>query len=343
MVDSEEDNQPRRSPLMRAVGAICIEHTEIKPLHAAILLPLLSGVPMRSYQGVVLFVDMLGFSALTRGKLKLTAAELHPWNVNPDGEFPNQILATKIIIAFRQVLAKTKKKYGQIKVAQLSDCAFLWSPDAALVAKAGKFLLREATSTGLLCRGGLAYGDIHEPDKLNHSLGAFVVGDAVTRAATSESMGKGMRVFTDSDTAAYFSANCSQERFKELENPLTGEIVDEWQWYALSRSDLDGKRSTLETALLNIATWHATLRYSPRLAWSATTSEGCRQISCSIAAVSDHMNELSSGCPDFRITVEGLMQSTMDRSHETVLKVSRKFADELHTATRPRHTQSKKV
>lgn len=298
---------------------------------------------MRSYQGAVLFVDMLGFSALTRGKLKLTAAELHPWNVDPDGEFPNQILATKIILAFRQVLANTKKRHHRIKVAQLSDCAFLWSPDVALVAQAGKFLLREAASIGLLCRGGLAYGDIHEPDKLNHSLGAFVVGDAVTRAATSESMGKGMRVFTDRDTAGYFSANCPQERFRELESPLTGEIVDEWQWYALSRTDLDGKRPTLEAALLSIATWHATLRYSPKLAWSATTSEGCRQISCSIAAISDHMNELSRGHPDFKFTVEGLMESSMDRSHETVSRVSRKFAGELVAATRPRHNQSKKA
>jgi hypothetical protein len=326
---------------MRATEAIFIEHTKIKALHTAILFPLLSGVPMRSYQGVVLFVDMLGFSALTRGKLKLTAAELHPWNVDPDGDFPNQILATKIIIAFRQVLAKTKKKYGKIKVAQLSDCAFLWSPDAALVAKAGKFLLRQAASIGLLCRGGLAYGDIHEPDKLNHSLGAFVVGDAVTRAATSESVGKGTRVFTDSETAQHFSTNCPQEEFKELENPLTGEIVDEWQWYALPRAVLDGKRSTLEAALLNLATWHATLRYSPKLAWSATTSEGYRQISCSIAAISDHMNKLSGGRPDFKFTVEGLMQSSMDRSHETVLKVSTQFAGELLAATRPRHTRTR--
>jgi len=298
---------------------------------------------MRSYQGVVLFVDMLGFSALTRGGLKLTAAELIPWNVDPDGDFSNQILATKIIIAFRQVLAKTKKRYGQIKVAQLSDCAFLWSSDAALVAKAGKYLLREAASIGLLCRGGLAYGDIHEPDKLNHSLGAFVVGDAVTRAAISESMGKGMRVFTDSDTATYFSANCPQESFKELENPLTGEIVDEWQWYALSRSDLEGRRSTLETALLNLATWHATLRYSPRLAWSATSSEGSRQISCSIAAISDHMNDLSGGRPDLKFTVEGLMQTSMDRSHETVAKISRQFAGELVAVVRPRHAPRKKA
>ncbi|MCE4351128.1 hypothetical protein LYZ86_18160 [Xanthomonas hortorum pv. cynarae] len=202
--------------------------------------------------------------------------------------------------------------------------------------------MREAASRGLLCRGGLAYGDIHEPNKLNQSLGAFVVGDAVTRAANSESMGKGMRVFTDAETVHHFSESCQHEVFKELKNSLTGEIVDEWSWYALSREELGADKSTMAAALLKLATCHATLRYSPKLAWSATTTEGLRQISCSIAAVSDHMYELSGGRSDFGFTVDGLMQSDMKRSDKTVRIVSKDFARELVAARSLRRTKSKK-
>jgi len=38
---------------------------------------------MKSYQGGVLFIDMLGFGALTNGHLTLRAVECEPWKVDP--------------------------------------------------------------------------------------------------------------------------------------------------------------------------------------------------------------------------------------------------------------------
>jgi len=139
---------------------------------------------MRSFRGAVLFVDMLGFSALTRGKLKLSESEYTPWKTRPEGNFPHQLLAAQILLAFRKILMRTGRRFKTVKLAQLSDCAFLWSEDLGAVTDAGRFLMHEAIDAGLLCRGGLAFGDIHEPNKIDRTIGAFIVGDAVTRAAT---------------------------------------------------------------------------------------------------------------------------------------------------------------
>ncbi|WP_332769336.1 hypothetical protein [Pseudomonas koreensis] len=285
---------------------------------------------MRSFQGAVLFVDMLGFSALTRGRLKLTESEYMPWKIKPGGTFPHQLLAAQILLAFRKALMRTGRRFKAVKLAQLSDCAFLWSEDVCAVTDAGRFLMHEAIEAGLLCRGGLAFGDVHEPNKIDHSIGAFIVGDAVTRAATYETMGKGMRIFTDSDTASEILFKRPHESFQALINPLVGETVDEWLWYSpepileLSRDSL-----TLRPAIEKLVSCHTMLRYSPRFAWNAASPEGCRQLACSIVAVSDAMQKLSQGYGEYEFTVEHLSSAMQTRKESIRERVHKQFSEEL--------------
>ncbi|WP_416047205.1 hypothetical protein [Cupriavidus basilensis] len=287
---------------------------------------------MRSYQGAVLFVDMLGFSVLTRGQLKLGREECEPWSVDAEGDFPHQLLAAKILITFRKVLKQIKTDFEAVQLAQLSDCAFLWSEDVGAVADAGRRLMNEAVSIGLLCRGGLAFGDILEPDKPAHSLGAFIVGDAVTRAATFEAMGKGMRIFTDEDSATYVRKVRRDEVFHPLVDPLTGRTVDEWRWYEPRRSlRFEQDAAKLCAEVERLVGCHTMLRYSPRFAWSATTPEGRRQIACSIVAVSDAMERLSNN-GTFEFTAEHLMASQWGRSDTGRKRVHEDFVSEILAA-----------
>ncbi|WP_156432095.1 hypothetical protein [Burkholderia latens] len=287
---------------------------------------------MRSFQGAVLFVDMLGFSALTRGTLSLGIDECKPWKVDSHGNFPHQLLAAKILLAFRNVLVKTKEKFPDVRVAQLSDCAFLWSANVGVVGDAGRHLMHEAALKGLLCRGGFSIGDIHEPEKVNRSLGAFIVGDAVTRAATYETAGKGMRIFTDQDAAHGLLAIRPNEVFHQFINPLTGEIVDEWQWYAPSQSmcaqqDKAGLRQKID----RLVGCYATLRYSPKLAWSATTPEGRRQIACSVVTLSEAIDKLDGNSGRYRLSIEHLLPALDNggRSDRTCKKIREQFVSEL--------------
>ncbi|GLO09865.1 hypothetical protein PPUJ20005_38340 [Pseudomonas putida] len=277
-----------------------------------------------------MFVDMLGFSALTRGRLTLTEREYQPWKVPVDGNYPNQLLAAQILLAFRKVLTRTQRHYYAVKLAQLSDCAFLWSKDAASLVQAGRYLMHEAVKAGLLCRGGLAYGDIHEPNKINHSIGAFIVGDAVTRAASYETQGKGMRIFTDADTAHALLQKQRYESFHGLKNPLTGDIVDEWQWYSPQLNFApSAQKPRLEGAISDLVSCHTMLRFSPRFAWNATSSEGCRQLACSIESVSQVMQKLSCGKGDYGFSAEYLMHSMHIRSDTVQKRFHAQYVNEL--------------
>lgn len=290
---------------------------------------------MRSFQGAVLFVDMLGFSALTRGKLTLVEREYQPWKVPADGKYPNQLLAAQIILTFRKVLMRTQRHYPTVKLAQLSDCAFLWSKDASSLVQAGRYFMNEAVRSGLLCRGGLAYGEVHEPNKINHSIGAFIVGEAVTRAASHETMGKGMRIFTDADTAHAILQSQRYESFHELKNPLTGDIVDEWQWYSPPdlRLTANAHKSRLQVAITDLVTSHTTLRFSPRFAWNAASSEGRRQLACSIESVSQVMQKLSCGKGDYGFSAEYLMHSMHIRSDDVQKRFQAQYINELREWT----------
>lgn len=284
---------------------------------------------MKSYQGAVLFIDMLGFSALTRGMLSLGEAECEPWKVDATNTARHQLLAAQLLLAFRRTLTRTKNAFERLKIAQLSDCAFLWSGDVGSVTDAGRYLMQEAALLGLLCRGGLAFGDVHEPNKVRHSLDAFIVGDAVTRAATYEAVGKGTRIFTDAETGEHVLKARPNETFQPFINPLTGDVVDEWSWYEPTRQlRYERDPMTIRREVERLAGCHAMLRYSPKLAWSATTAEGRRQIACSVVAVSDAMERLA-GQGLYRFSVEHLLLGNVPRSERTRERVQSEFVDEI--------------
>lgn len=187
---------------------------------------------MKQYDGAVLFIDMLGIGALTRGKIPLAEAEFAPWGVVAAKAGRHHILGAKLLMQFRRSLLRTKKAWDAVKVVQLSDCAFLWSSDPVAVINAAREVMWHATRAGLLCRAGLAYGPIVEPDKVKRSLGQFILGDAVTRAVGLEGSGTGDRVFCDREVVHEVLKRCRFRHapFAPLRTPLDGSVVDEFRW-----------------------------------------------------------------------------------------------------------------
>ena len=287
---------------------------------------------MKQYSGAVLFIDMLGIGALTRGKIPLSDAEYASWGVAAAEAGRHHILGAKLLMQFRRSLLHTKSSWETVKVAQLSDCAFLWSPDPVAVVNAAREIMWHATRAGLLCRAGLAYGQIVEPNKVNRSLGQFILGDAVTRAVGFEGSGKGARVFCDSELAHEVLKNCSfqHEPFAPLRNPLDGTVVDEFRWYTLP-SAVEKRnylaQPPLETAL-GLVELLTTLRYSPRLSWNSLSTEGRIQVACTVEAVSK-MIPTYVRSDDYTFTVEHVMESQPKRSDEAQARIRKQFEQEI--------------
>ena len=81
---------------------------------------------MRQYQGAVFFVDILGIGALTRGRVTLLPEDYEAHGIKSSKNRNEHYFSAKLLIKFRKVLNNLKKN-KDIKVAQLSDCAFIWS------------------------------------------------------------------------------------------------------------------------------------------------------------------------------------------------------------------------
>lgn len=74
---------------------------------------------MKQYSGAVLFIDMLGIGALTRGRIPLTELEHAQWNVGAAMTGRHQLLGAKLLMQFRRSLVHTQKACPLVKVAQL--------------------------------------------------------------------------------------------------------------------------------------------------------------------------------------------------------------------------------
>lgn len=287
---------------------------------------------MKQYDGAVLFIDMLGIGALTRGQVKLDDIDFDAWGLSASDR-QHQLFAAKLLQQFRQCLVKVQASFETtLRVAQLSDCAFLWSANAAVVVNAARDLMWRVTRVGLLCRAGLAYGQIVEPEKVNRSMGAFVLGDAVTKAVGLEQSGKGCRVFCDTEIARSIlkSHHFKHLPFHGLRNPLDGSVTDEFRWYLLP--DPIQKRNYLEPQRLASALAQAevlaVLRYGPRLNWNCSSSAGHVQIACSVEAVSAGLT-LFFPHEDFEYTAEHVMLTKTARSESALDKVTTMWAGEI--------------
>ena len=68
-------------------------------------------VKMKTYNAAVLFVDILGFSALTKGEVtSITQKNYEAWGVDGETEHPYSIMAATILVEFRDVLLKLKQQ-----------------------------------------------------------------------------------------------------------------------------------------------------------------------------------------------------------------------------------------
>ncbi|HAV1351146.1 hypothetical protein [Vibrio parahaemolyticus] len=293
-------------------------------------------------QAAVFFVDILGMSALTEGAINLEGldekigGDIYDIEINGAQGFssPNQVIAAWTLKTFREVLGTVCTKYN-VNISQLSDCAFVWSEDTSELLLASSELMWELTLSGVLCRGGLSYGEVIVPRNDKESFGSFILGDAVTKAAKHEGRGKGCRVFTDEHAAYKFnkhfpgkvsrpfiSTEIYNEIFGEITNPLDYSIVDEFKWYLF----YDLKGITHESLTLNRAE-HAmymaglvsTLRHSPYFAWNAQNKHGLVQLAGSIEAISSAI-KTHTGHDQAKQPAEYAMQylSKVTRSYESV-------------------------
>lgn len=181
---------------------------------------------MKVYTGTVFFIDLLGFGALTQGQVEIGKHDFLAHKFKSSDGVNEHIFSAKLLAKFRRILAPLKSK--NLKIAQLSDCAFIWSPDSNLVVEAARKIMWATVQSGILCRGGLSSGEIIEPDLVNTKIGAFICGNAVTNAVKLESSGKGARVFLD---AQNINPLVPEHASLFEVNPSEGRESGEFLWY----------------------------------------------------------------------------------------------------------------
>lgn len=250
------------------------------------------------YNGAVFFVDILGITALTNNKMNLTDEDYCHWLDQYGKEYTDQYLAASLLTTFRAILTELSEKFKGVTVSQLSDCAFVWSRNITDVVLFASGFMTTAIGQGLLCRGGLTYGEIIDTNQ-NQKLGKFIVGKAVTDAAKLEGVAKGARVLIDQD----FPGNLWEldkdfaERtiplFAPFTNPLDYTEYDEFKWYlcpdlSVTVKNLsilsDTEKITLTRERLKIANH---VRCSPKFNWNTKSKEGLVQLRATINFISE--------------------------------------------------------
>lgn len=257
---------------------------------------------MKTYNAAVFFVDILGFTSLTKGQVKgITQIDYEAWGVDGNVEHPYSLLAATILVEFRNVLLKLKNQVSDLRIAQLSDCAFIWSEDVTELLKGVHWLMwAMVKDKGILCRGGMAYGEVVTVENENNELGAFIVGDAVSKAAKNEGRLKGPRITIDDDFPYAVwnhsrNAHCleyiSCDLFHPIQSEINMDVVDEYRWYLcdyefintstyppdyFQRVELTKKRLTLANVL----------RYHPRMGWNSRGIDGLVHLQAGTQAIS---------------------------------------------------------
>jgi hypothetical protein len=302
---------------------------------------------MRQYQGAVCFLDLLGMGALTRNQIKLVASDYDAHLLSKSAIRTEQGFCANLLIKFRRVLLATVKEHPEIQIAQLSDSAFLWSPDILSLMKAVSLCMRLCVRDGLFCRGGVSFGDIIEPGKVNSRIGAFVLGEAVTNAVMAEGSGKGCRVFADlafSRKALVHSRLFHTSPIFGLRNPLDGSITDEFRWYVLGdrnpRSDKEGEWRRL--AAFDLLEMVSLLKYSPMFRWNVATSGGEVHVAASIEALSTCISAYA-GSSDYAFGVTTLIGFLNSRRKGLAEQVLTKWRNEVHDLIQRRRFERKSV
>lgn len=226
---------------------------------------------MKEYTGAVLFVDILGISALTTSEKPLvTDQDFKALSTRPKKFGGNQLFCARLLSKFRSNLHECKM--NGLKIAQLSDCAFLWSENESLVVQAARKLFLKNTNTGIFARGGMTFGQIIEPEKARISLGQFICGNAVTRAAQLEGMGKGARVFIDREIGGRRVTGISPSAFEGMPNPSDYRMIDEFIWFSCPAEFSDHAEKI--TRLKELVSLLVRFKSCPSFRWNAASSQG---------------------------------------------------------------------
>lgn len=273
---------------------------------------------MKEYQGAVFFVDILGVGALTQGHIKIKDEDFLAHKFNNSTSNSEHVYCAKLLMKFRRILNDIMKKNNKINVAQLSDGAFIWSNNTDLVLDAARDIMWKTTSSGILCRGGLAYGEIVEPDRVNIKLGKFICGKAVTKAVKLEGTGKGARVFIDDEIPSKASLHIQAEAFRQSINPLNYSYVDEFMW-ALYPNELT-KTSTKNSPdskerLKKVLALISLLIFSPKYRWNISSGEGKIQVASTIDAVSS-ITDILQNKVDYKLSCNTIINSLDIRDNE---------------------------
>ena len=259
---------------------------------------------LQSYDGAVFHVDILGFSALTNGVIDgISDSVYEAWGLNRLEEKKHSVLAATSLLEFRAVLLELHDAFPKVRIAQISDCAFIWSKDMFELLQAVHYFMWHAIlDKGILCRGGLAYGEIISVDNESDFLGAYIVGDAVTRAAHNERRLKGCRIAMDVEFAQNFwihvgdsklTPQIQVELFNEVKSLIDMSSVDEYRWYICNVDSLctnNGKILSYQDCM-NITKKRMilanTMIHHPRMGWNAVSKDGNLQLSASLYAVTE--------------------------------------------------------
>ena len=259
---------------------------------------------MKQKKSGVFFIDILGFSALTKGQIKnILEEDFQAWELK-EVEYDSSFLSAKIILEFRSTLQQLKEKYPAIDIGQLSDCAFIWSDDIVLLMQAVHFMMWTMIGKkGILCRGGVSYGDIVEISNVDYKSGAFIVGNAVTNAVKNEGRLKGPRVpmdLTVSDMIQKsfkrdsFVMYLSQDLFHNIESMIDMNQVDEYRWYLYDDdmiTDSSVGMPSLNTKIrltkqrLKLAN---VLKSHPRMRWNSLSEDGRIQLKAGVKSLTEN-------------------------------------------------------
>lgn len=251
---------------------------------------------MKEYTGAVFFVDILGIGALTQEKIKISKDDFTAHKFNYEESFSNHQFCAKLLLKFRRILTLSTANIKKIKVAQLSDCAFIWSEDPNMVINVARDIMWRSLTSGILCRGGIARGQIVEPDKINRKLGMFICGGAVSDAVGLEGSGKGARVFINPDLVPE-ADKIPDTAFTPRKSHIDFKMVDEFKWYNY-QNDISSPhyRPDKEEKIAGIISLISMLMYSPKYSWNDSSDLGRAQLASSIEIISLELNKLNINC-----------------------------------------------
>lgn len=268
---------------------------------------------LKKIKGTVFFVDILGFGALTQNNINLRKEDFSIWLDADQSTYDNQNLAAGILIKFREILLEINRKFPSITISQLSDCAFIWSTDIKEVIIAANNIMSQCIMDGILCRGGMSFGEIIETREDDDSLGRFILGEAVTNAVKLEGIAKGCRImvnqefphdlFSEDDV---FSGHI-YSLFQEFINPLDYEIYDEFKWYFVpfmnqnfSIQNINHKEKAKHTnARLKLAN---NIRLNPLFSWNASNQHGRIHLKSSLNFLSESKDKIFNVSHNFNFT-----------------------------------------